>query len=68
MGKQTFDALAHLIALGTQRADFLFHLIDEGALLCELRFCSGGAFIGCSASQALSLDEFDGANDTFFEG
>ena len=65
--KQTFDALADLVALGTQRADFLFHLVDKGALFSELRFGLGGTLIGGAACQALALHKFDGPNDAFFE-
>ncbi|MGO9435648.1 MAG: hypothetical protein ACLPH3_16420 [Terracidiphilus sp.] len=67
MGQQTLDALAYLVALGAQRTDFLFHLVREGGLFRELRFGLGGAFLGCGSGQALSFDQFNGANDALFK-
>jgi hypothetical protein len=67
LGKQPFDALAHLIALGTQRADFLFHLVDDRVLFREQGFSACSALFSSGTTLALALDEFNGADYTLFE-
>lgn len=65
--KQPLDTLAHMIALCTQCADFLFQLIDNRPLSSELRLSLGGALFGGNASLPLTLDQLNRTPDALFQ-
>jgi hypothetical protein len=67
LGKEPLDALPHLIALGAQRANFGFHLIDDGRLFGDLGFGFHSTLFGRGAGLALALDELDRAYDALFK-
>jgi hypothetical protein len=65
--EQLFYALADLIALNVQGADFLLHCLHESLLFTELRIERFGAVLGSGASFAFALDQPDGAGNAIFE-
>jgi len=65
--EKLFNALADLIALGVQGADFMLECFHQIALFDELSIEDIDALFGCGASLALVPDEIDGARDAVFK-